>query len=374
MNRNFFQVLVKPSGADCNLRCQYCFYSEKADLYPNQQRRMTPQVLELLVKQVMDIDANAKSFCWQGGEPALMGLDFYRNAIQLQHRCKTGNQQVNNVLQTNGTLLDKDWADFLKANNVLVGISIDGPAKIHDEYRKRADGKGSHQQVIKGLKCLQRRKVECNALTLVNNVNCKQPEHIYDYIKGLGFKFHQYIECIEYEDDKITPKPFSLKPGQWGEFLCRIFDAWYPKDVTKVSIRLFDSIISRLATGSATFCPMQHNCQQYLVVEHNGDVYPCDFHVLPQYRLGNITETHLNDMLENPIYVDFGKKKSAVLADCALCRYEPLCQGDCPKHREFGPRPGRSLLCEDWKIFYNHTIERFDALATRFRELSRGSM
>ena len=222
---------------------------------------------------------------------------------------------------------------FLKANNVRRN-QHDGP-KIHDEYRKRADGKGSHQQVIKGLKCLQRRKVECNALTLVNNVNCKQPEHIYDYIKGLGFKFHQYIECIEYEDDKITPKPFSLKPGQWGEFLCRIFDAWYPKDVTKVSIRLFDSIISRLATGSATFCPMQHNCQQYLVVEHNGDVYPCDFHVLPQYR-GNITKL-TNDMLETRLR---GFRQENLRLGGLLCRYEPLCQGDCPKHRN-RPRPGR---------------------------------
>jgi uncharacterized protein len=191
------------------------------------------------------------TFAWQGGEPTLMGLDFYKKAIQIQNELKPQSSTVQNVLQTNGTLLNDEWAKFLHDNHFLVGVSLDGPAAIHDRYRRTTDGRGSQTAVVNGLKRLKKHHVETNILTLVSEANCRNAAQIYRYVKELGFKYHQYIECIEC-DDANRPLPFSLKPGQWGDFLCQLFDAWYPNDVTTISIRLFDSIVSRLVTGRPT--------------------------------------------------------------------------------------------------------------------------
>ena len=356
-----FTLLVKPASGDCNLHCEYCFYACKCLLYPDGHRRMSEATLRQMVASYFSRPQAEYTFAWQGGEPTLMGLDFYKKAVQIQNELKPPSSMVQNVLQTNGTLLNDEWAKFLHDNHFLVGVSLDGPAAIHDRYRRTADGRGSQTAVVNGLKRLKKHHVETNILTLVSEANCRNAAQIYRYVKELGFKYHQYIECVEC-DDANRPLPFSLKPGQWGDFLCQLFDAWYPNDVTTISIRLFDSIVSRLAIGRPTICPMGGNCCNYLVIEHNGDVYPCDFHVLPEWKLGNVSQDSLHEIFASPHFQSFGQKKRPDNPNCLSCRYLNLCMADCPKHRRF-TADHKSALCQDWLAFYDHTIDRFEQLA-----------
>ncbi|MBP5670858.1 MAG: anaerobic sulfatase maturase [Victivallales bacterium] len=356
-----YTLLIKPASGDCNLHCDYCFYACKCLLYPNGSRRMAEATLKRLIESYFGRSQTEYTFAWQGGEPTLMGQDFYRNAVEIQNSLKPANATVRNVLQTNGVLLNDEWAKFLHDNDFLVGVSLDGPAALHDRYRRHVNGHGSQMEVMTALKCLKKRKVETNILTLVSEANCRNATQIYKYLKDNGFKYHQYIECVEC-DDANQPLPFSLKPGQWGSFLCDLFDAWYPNDVTVISIRLFDSIVSRLVTGLPTVCPMGGNCCNYLVIEHNGDVYPCDFHVLPEWKLGNVMSDSLRELFNSPKFLSFGQKKQPDNPNCLSCRYSKLCMADCPKHRRF-THDRRSALCQDWLAFYDHTITRFEQLA-----------
>ncbi len=357
MNESF-SLLLKPASFDCNLRCRYCFYLPKEELFGSGVHRMDRETLEAVTRSYLAMPMASHTFGWQGGEPTLAGVEFFREAVRLQREHAAGGS-VANALQTNGTLLDDEWGKFLRENRFLVGISIDGPAELHDRFRIRADGGGSHAGVMRGLGVLKRHGVEFNALTLVSAANQDRPVEVYRYLKELGVNFHQYIECVEFDRDGKR-RPFALSPGRWGEFLCRIFDEWYPADTRTVSIRLFDSILSRLATGVPTICPMSGNCCSYLVVEHDGGVYPCDFHVRPEYRLGNIRETGFAELRALPRYRGWGAVKDPHSAKCSACRWLPLCMGDCPKNRS----AGESALCGDWQLFYSHTIERFERLAS----------
>lgn len=364
--RSFF-LLIKPISFHCNLRCRYCFYLPKEELYGPGMHRMTRETLESATRNYLAQPLESYSFGWQGGEPTLMGTDFYREAIRLQQKYSPGDAEIGNSLQTNGTLLDDEWGKFLHEKQFLTGISIDGPAKLHDRFRKDANGRGSHSDVIRGLKVLRRHHVEFNVLTLVSASNQDHPVEVYRYLGELGIRYQQYIECVE-TDAEGKRKPFALSPGKWGEFLCRIFDEWYPRDVHRISIRLFDSIVSRLATGIPSVCSMGGNCCSYLVLEHNGDVYPCDFHVREALRLGNIRETDFGALRDLPCYREWGKIKEPHSQKCLDCRFLPLCMGDCPKNR----RNLKSLLCEDWRVFYTHTIGRFEELASRVRFRASG--
>ena len=285
-----------------------------------------------------------------------MGLKFFQEAVRLQKQFLPAGATCSNAFQTNGTLLTDEWAQFLHDEKFLVGISIDGPQAIHDQRRKHGSGAGSHAEVMRGLENLQRRNVDTNVLTLVSASNAGQPLEVYRYLRGLGAMYQQYIECVEF-DVGGKPQPYALQPGQWGEFLCAVFDEWFSHDTRRVSIRLFDSILSRLATGVPTVCPMSGSCCNYFVVETNGDVFPCDFHVEPELRLGHVSDG-FDALGKSSLYEAFGRGKDPRSATCSACRFLPLCMGDCPKNR----KNSNCFLCADWKRFYSHTIERFERL------------
>lgn len=364
-----FSLLVKPAGAGCNLRCRYCFYLKKCALYPDTPRpRMTDAILEQMVKSYMAVGPARHSFAWQGGEPTLMGVDFFRRATDLQKRYGRNGATVSNGLQTNGTLIDDDLARHFAAYNFLLGVSLDGPEAIHDVYRLTVDGRGSHRDVLRGIGILKRHNVEFNILTLVSQANVRKAKEVYAYLLDQGFLYHQYIECVEFDEDGRL-LPFSLTGEAWGEFLCEIFDTWFASDTRRVSIRLFDSILERLVNGVANVCVMGTNCMQYLVVEHNGDVYPCDFYVQDDLRLGNVMRDDWATLWGHERFARFGAAKARWHAGCTACPYLQFCAGDCQRHRR-GPagEPGAlSELCAGWKLFYAHTLDRFGQLADMIR-------
>jgi len=368
-----FSLLIKAAGADCNLRCDYCFYLGKAALYPDTtQPRMAEDVLDRLIASYLATPQPQYAFGWQGGEPTLMGPAFFRRVTELQQRHGRPGAVVANGLQTNGTLLTDELAAHFAAYRFLLGVSLDGPPEIHDAHRRAAGGQPTHARVLAGIETLRRHGVEFNILTLVTPLNAPRAAEVYRYLVDLGFLFHQYIPCVEF-DAEGHPLPFSLTGELWGRFLCDLFDTWSAADTRRVSIRLFDSILYRLIEGRPNVCHMGKDCRQYFMIEHNGDVYPCDFFAEPRLRLGNIMTHSWDDLLASPVYREFGLAKSAFNPVCASCPWRDLCQGDCLKHRFYGrPEPRQlSALCEGWKCFFAHTLDRFQSLAEAVRQERR---
>ena len=390
-----FSLLIKPASADCNLDCEYCFYTEKAALYPdNPRHRMSEETLEQMVRNFFAAPQQEFAFGWQGGEPTLMGQKFFERAVELQRRYAPPGSTVSNGLQTNGTLIDDEFAAWLAANRFLVGISIDGPAEVHDRYRKTRAGGGSHARVMRGLDALKRHGVEYNVLALVTQANVREPAALYEYLKGLGASHHQYIPCVE-TDEAGELTDYSVSGDDWGRFLSGLFDAWAPADAAEVSIRFFDSVLTKMLNGHATVCYMGKDCRHYFVVEHSGDIYPCDFYVEPARKLGNVADDAFVELWRSPAYREFGREKRRWSKSCEGCPYLAYCAGDCPKMRLEGDNGGGdvakpaaadsspgaageagapSVLCAGWKQFYAHALPRFEELATEFRagRLRRG--
>ena len=329
---------------------------------------MTDEVLERMIATYMATDQPTYSFGWQGGEPTLMGVDFFRRITELEQRCGRPGAMVANGLQTNATLITDEMAAHLGEYSFLVGVSIDGPSAVHDRYRRTVDGRGSLKAVLKGLDHLKRNKVEYNVLILVSAANVERPAETYDYVNSLGARFHQYIPCVEF-DQQGRRLPFAINGKQWGDFLCGVFERWIRRDTRQVSIRLFDSVLTLMVEGHPSVCYMDRNCCQYFVVEHNGDVYPCDFFVEKELLLGNVMHGEWRDFLESPVYKDFGRRKSRFNEECADCEYLEYCAADCPKQRFYGTQDPtqRSFLCEGWKAFYSRTLPEFRRLAGDIR-------
>lgn len=364
-----FSLLVKPASADCNLRCAYCFYLDRCGLYPDSTRhRMSTEVLERMISTYMATAQPVHGFGWQGGEPTLMGTAFFEKVTAFQSRYGRPGAVVSNGLQTNGTLIDDALAAHLKRYQFLCGISLDGPPEIHDAQRITSGGGGSHAAVMRGINCLKRHGVEFNILTLVSQVNVGRAAEIYHYLCDQGFFFQQYIECVE-ADEHGRLRPYAINGEQWGRFLCELFDVWYERDTRRVSIRMFDSVLTRLVDGVSNVCFMGTDCRQYLVVEHNGDVYPCDFFVEKELKLGNIMNDSWEAMLQHPLYRQFGLRKRDWAEECVACPYLELCAGDCPKNRLCRgiDRGGLSVLCSGWKMFYAHALPRLEKLAGQIR-------
>ena len=361
-----FSLLVKPASADCNLRCEYCFYLEKSGLYPQaDSHRMSHEVLERMISSYMSTDQAQYSFGWQGGEPTLMGTEFFRSVVELQQKHGKRGSIVCNGLQTNATLLDDAMARLFAQYHFLLGVSLDGPEEVHNRFRSNRAGSGTHDRVLRGIEILKANGVEFNVLAAVSRSNIDRGARIFEYLVDQDILFHQYIPIVEF-DDGGNPLPFSITGEQWGEFLCAVFDAWYPRYSRTVSIRLFDSIISMLVDGVPTVCSMGSNCCQYFVVEHNGDVYPCDFFVEPDKRLGNVLSGSWADFLVSPTYRRFGRQKPRFNEACSDCRHRTLCVGDCLKHRFRGERSSRQLswLCPGWIRFYDHALDRLKELGS----------
>ncbi len=368
-----FSLLIKPASADCNLRCKYCFYLDHCSMYPESKiHRMSEQTLENMIRSFMEIPMEQYAFGWQGGEPTLMGVNFFRKAIEFQKKYGYANKTVANGLQTNCTLIDQEFAEFLAEYKFLLGVSLDGPAEIHDYYRLDAGGGPTHAKVLTGIEYLRKAGVEFNILTLVNDRNSRDGKLVYRYLVDNGFNYQQYIPCVEF-DKNGEILPFAVQPERWGEFLCEIYDQWRTTDTRKVSIRLFDSLVNYFYDGTRNCCNMGTDCRHYFVVEHNGDVFPCDFFVRPDLRLGNVSDTKWQDMANSETYKNFGALKSLWNEGCANCKFLEICAGCCLKNRfRQGDDPKQlSWLCKGWKIFYEHALPGLKELA---QELKREHM
>lgn len=364
-----FSLLIKPASADCNHDCTYCFYLDRTKLYPREHRRMSAKVLKRLVSSYMRTQQPHYIFTWQGGEPTLMGVDFFKQVVKLQQKYGEPGAVVSNGLQTNAVLIDDEFAQLFARYNFLVGVSLDGPGYIHDHYRKYKNGKGSFKDVMKGIDCLVKNEVEFNILTLVTRANVKKGKEVYHFLCDKGFFYHQYIECVEF-DKKGHPLPYTISGEEWGNFLCEIFDEWIKTDIYTVSIRLFDALLARLVDDQSTICSMGQRCDKYFLVEFNGDIYPCDFFVEKALKIGNINKHGWRDLMESPVFTNFSAQKSKWNPQCDDCQYHSFCFGDCLKNRLYVKKnPGQlSWLCKGWKIFYRHALPQLRAIAEKIRK------
>ena len=333
---------------------------------------MSEETLEEMIQQAMAQGDRQVSFGWQGGEPTLMGLPFFEKAVEFQQRFGRG-QTVGNGLQTNGILIDEDWSKFLSRYKFLVGLSLDGPEHIHDKYRALKGGGGSWSKVKDKAALMLDNGVEVNALVVVNDYSVKYPEEIYEFHKSIGLTFQQYIPCLETSPDAPgTPTPFSVPPGPLGEFLCRLFDLWmgdFDNGAPTTSIRFFDSLFHTYVGLQAPECTLLKECGVYVVVEHNGDVFSCDFFVDPEWRLGNIHENRLKDMLNSARQTRFGRMKSTLHEECHGCKWLTLCRGGCPKDR-IGD-PGHASLnhfCPAFKMLFEHIDKGMKELAEGWKQ------
>lgn len=372
MKKPLNSVLIKPAGPDCNMACRYCFYLEKSELFTAKKvHRMNDDVLEEIVKQIMQSSTEHISFGWQGGEPSLMGLEFYRKAVNFQQRYGSS-QYVGNGFQTNGILIDKNWTGFFKKYRFLVGLSIDGPQHIHDKYRFLRSGRGSWKKVSDKAKLMLDAGVEVNALTVLNNYSVKFPEEIYEFHKSISLNFMQFIPCVETNPgNPESLLPFSVQAEDYGKFLCKVFDLWtsdFKNGEPTTFIRFFDSVFHSYVDISPPECTLLEECGIYVVVEHNGNIYSCDFFVEPGCHLGNIMEDKISDMLNSPLQKEFGLNKSRLPAECLGCKWLIYCRGGCPKDRLIKTgTENLNHLCAGFKLFFEHSNDRFLELARQWK-------
>jgi uncharacterized protein len=407
-----FHIMVKPNGPICNLGCTYCYYLEKEHLYPQGQAfRMSGEVLDSFVRQYISAqDVPEVNFAWQGGEPTLLGLEFFRDVVRLQEKYSNG-KRISNAIQTNGTVLDDAWCEFFTEHRFLIGLSVDGPEELHDAYRVDKGGKPTFQKVLRGLGFLQKHGTQYNTLTVVNRANSQRPLEVYRFLKEIGSEYFQFIPLVEREPDADAlamgldlsgppmsatlanssgtaaqrhgapgtgdlskaplVTPWSVEPRQFGEFLVAIFEEWVRTDVGRIFVQLFDTALAGWVGMEPPLCVFAETCGNALALEHNGDLYACDHYVYPDFRLGNIMDTPLEELVHLPEQVRFGDAKWEDLPQfCRDCRVRFVCHGECPKHR-FVPtpdgEPGLNYLCAGYKRFFTHIAPRMTLMAELLR-------
>ena len=379
--------MAKPNGPRCNLDCTYCYYLEKERFYPDTKKfRMPDDVLETYVRDYIAAHAKTEApeiwFSWQGGEPTILGVDFFRRVVELEKKYAPPGRTVRNAFQTNGTLLDDEWAEFFKANDFLVGLSIDGPREIHDRYRIDRAERPTFDKVMAAVDLLKRHEVEFNALTVIQRQNARKPREVYRFLKETGFEFIQFIPIVERTEDgetlvgapqqdeeglKARVTPWSVLPKDYGNFLVGVFDEWIKEDVGKIFVQYFDVQLGLWMGGPAGLCWFAETCGLGLAMEHNGDLYACDHYVYPEYLLGNIMETSIEDLVTSPVQTRFGEdKRDSLPRQCRECEYKFACNGGCPKHRFFETRdgePGLNYFCESYMRFFNHAAPYLRTMA-----------
>ena len=371
-------VLAKPTGAICNLGCEYCFFLEKEEFYPGSEFKMSDELLETYIRQLIESHRGDQvTVAWQGGEPTMRGLDFFRRAVEFQEKYKKPGMTFENTIQTNGTLLTDPWCEFLRENDYLVGISIDGPRELHDHYRVDKRGRPTFDKVMRGLRLLQKHGVQYNVLTTVNNINGDHPLDVYRFLRDeIGTEWIQFIPVVERLNDdgstlrqqgtKVTSR--SVGPEQFGRFLIEIFDEWVRNDVAKVYVQTFEATVRNwLGMNTSGMCFFDPTCGHGVAVEHNGDLYSCDHFVEPDYLLGNIEQEHMLDLVKTDFQVKFGRdKQDALPMVCRQCDVLFACHGECPKNRlSFTPdgEPGLNYLCEGYKAFFHHVDQPLKMMA-----------
>ena len=381
-----FHIMTKPIGPICNLDCKYCFYLEKEALYPQSTSAapeasslharwaMQPAVLESYIRQYIEAqDAPVISFAWQGGEPTLLGVDYFRNIVRLQQQYANG-KQIANAFQTNGVLLNDDWASFFREHQFLIGISIDGPRHLHDAYRVDKGGQPTFDHVLRGIETLKRHSVEFNTLTTVHRANADAPLEVYRFLRDAGSGFMQFIPIVERVAHHTTADglqliapsfsgeaqvaPWSVQPLQFGRFLSAIFDEWVRNDVGRTYVQLFDVCLEIWMGMEPSLCVFRRTCGSALAIEHSGDLYSCDHFVYPEHRLGNIMQAPLASLVDSQQQHEFGEAKQSTLPRyCRQCDVRFACNGECPKHRFLSTpdgEPGLNYLCAGYKLFFHH--------------------
>jgi uncharacterized protein len=365
-----FTLLIKPSGSDCNIDCAYCFYKGRDASIGTGKQRMSGEVLETLVRDYMKLGFSVVGFAWQGGEPTLMGVDFFAKAVQLQKDHGSTGQHVSNTLQTNGVLLDDTWCRFFHHNKFLLGISIDGPKEFHDTYRVDHAGTGTFERVMRGIESCKRHQVEFSALVLLNNLNVQHPQELFNFLIENELTYIQFIPCTETDPATGGIADFSITPQQYGDFLCRLFDLWYGYGPEKLNIREFDSLITHYAMGRHTICTYSKQCAGFVVIEHSGEAFYCEFFVEPDWRLGNILETPLAKLAASSKKRAFARNKEKLCNKCLVCRHLDICRGGCVKDRmRLDATADRgNYFCESYKQFFDYTAPRFMRIAAAIKD------
>ena len=375
-----FSTMVKPAGSTCNLDCTYCYYLDKAVQYGGRQAVMSDDLLKEYIRQYITANAvDTVTFCWHGGEPLLLGLDFYRKAVAFQ-KVFAGRKSILNSIQTNATLIDEEWCKFFRINGFLVGVSLDGPQDIHDGFRLDKQGRPTWERVMASIDLLKRYGVEFNTLSVVNSRCEGRGKEIYSFFKSIGSHYMQFLPAVEHVVDRpdfhrpviVSPEtdgarlaPWSVSAEGYGKFLCDIFDSWVVSDVGEYFVQMFDATLAQYCHAQPGVCSMCETCGDCLVVEHNGDVYNCDHFVYPEYLLGNIREKSLLEIYNDPKRFRFGVAKRASLPrECMKCRFYFACRGECPKHR-FERTPSgeaKNSLCNGLKYYFRHTQPYFEKM------------
>ena len=352
-------LLVKPVSADCNMACQYCFYRRPTDPYLSPERHlMDGATLRAMISGYMKATGPSASFGWQGGEPLLAGIGFFEKVVALQRECGLSGQLVGNNLQTNGLLLDERWARFFRKYNFFIGVSLDGPAQLHSRYRRSVPGDDVFEQTLRGIQLLRDQGVEFSILSVVNDVTSKRPAELYEFFIGQGFDRLQFIPSLD-ADAQGRIQDWSVGAGAYRDFLCTLFDCWYNHGRPVASIRLFENILAVYMGQEPEICAFKERCGSYVVVEYNGDVYPCDFFVEKSWLLGNLREMSFGELLKKRRRRDFNDRKRLGAPGCSGCEWNFICGFGCQHYR----LPGReNHFCDAYREFFRYSRSRFESL------------
>lgn len=363
-------VMWKTVSEACNLACDYCYYSGCGG-QPGKIDKINPAILEKFIKEYMAITNGVASFAWQGGEPLLAGLDFFKQVVYLQAKYAPKNTIISNSLQTNATLITEDWARFFKQYNFLIGISLDGPKEINDARRVTGQGKGSFDRVMRGIDYLRKHHVDFNILTVIHQDNVGRAKELMEFYQQEGFSHVQFIPCMDFRaQEPNKPGQYLITPEQYGQFLCEAFDIWYNNGNPNRSVRFFDNILSAYLHQEAELCIHRQTCPKTLILEQNGDAYPCDFYINDDYKLGNVGQDSLLDILNSPKYDDFLGLKPSLPEKCKSCEFLKLCHGGCPRNRAWNQADetvNPDYFCESYMQVYKHSHERMERLAENIK-------